>query len=44
MAEDAGIALTFTTEEHANRLRVGDRDSLRCLGRYNVTECYTARP
>lgn len=41
--EDAGIALTFTTEEHANRLRVGDRDSLRCLGRYNVTECYTGQ-
>ena len=34
--EDAGITLTFTTEEHANRLRAGDRDSLRCLDRKSV--------
>ena len=41
--EEAGSARTDTTEEHDNRLRVGDRDSLRCLGRYNVTECYTGQ-
>lgn len=41
--EEAGIAFTFTTEEHTNRVRIGDRGSLRCLGRYNATEWYTGQ-
>lgn len=37
LAEE-GLALTFTTEEHCNRLYPGDFSSLRMMGRYNVTE------
>lgn len=40
LAEE-GILLTFTTEEHCNRLYTGDYRSLRMLGRYNVTEQIT---
>ena len=38
-----GIAVTFTTQEHINRLRVGDPSSLRLLGRYNVTDRCTGQ-
>lgn len=37
LAEE-GILITFTTDEHCNRLYTGDSRSLRMLGRYPVTE------
>jgi peptidoglycan/xylan/chitin deacetylase (PgdA/CDA1 family) len=33
-----GMLLTFTVKEHTNVLRRGDPESLRMLGRFNVTE------
>lgn len=39
LAEE-GIALTFTTESHTNRLVPGDPSCLRHMGRYNVTESW----
>lgn len=38
LLEEAGIAITFTIEERCARLVQGDRDSLRLMGRFNVTE------
>jgi len=38
LLRELGIAITFTTEETCPRLRAGDMDSLRMLGRFNVTE------
>lgn len=38
LLEEEGIALTFTTESHSNRLTPGDPSCLRRMGRYNVTE------
>ena len=38
LLEEEGIALTFTTESHSNRLTSGDPSCLRRMGRYNVTE------
>ena len=41
MLEEEGFAVTFTIEERCNRLRTGNFDSLRMLGRYNVTDWMT---
>ena len=38
---ERGIRLTFTVEEHTNRLRVHDPDCLRCMGRFNVTDRFS---
>ena len=38
LLEEEGVLFTFTTDEHSNRLYIGDYSSLRMLGRYNVTE------
>lgn len=35
---DLGFAVTFTVEERCSRLEVGERDSLRRMGRFNVTD------
>lgn len=35
---EAGVAVTFTVEERCSRLEIGQRDSLRLLGRFNVTD------
>ena len=35
---EEGIQITFTIEEHCSEIRVWDFDSLRMLGRYNITE------
>lgn len=40
LAEE-GIRLTFTTEERANLLRIGQPDCLRLMGRLNVVEEYS---
>jgi len=37
---EEGIALTFTVMEHSNVLHTGDRNCLRRMGRFNVTESY----
>ncbi len=36
--QELGIAITFTVEERCSRLEIGQRDSLRLLGRFNVTD------
>lgn len=38
LLEQEGIAVTFTIEERCSRLEVGQRDSLRLMGRFNVTD------
>ena len=36
--EEAGYQLTVTIDERINRLRTGDEECLRMLGRFNVTD------
>ncbi len=36
--QELGIAITFTVEERCAHLEIGQRDSLRLLGRFNVTD------
>ena len=36
--EEAGICMTFTVVERSNILRIGDRDCLWDMGRFNVTD------
>lgn len=38
LLREAGIAVTVTTDERLNRLRVGDKGCLRLMGRINVTD------
>lgn len=38
LLEEEGVIFTFTTDEHCNRLYIGDYSSLRMMARYNVTE------
>ena len=40
LAEE-GIRITFTIEEHSNRLQTGKPMCLRMMGRYNVSESWT---
>ena len=35
---EAGYQLTVTIDERINRLRTGDEECLRMLGRFNVTD------
>ena len=35
---EAGYQLTVTIDERINRLRAGDEECLRMLGRFNVTD------
>lgn len=39
--EEAGIRVTLTIQGHSNLVKIGDRSTLRMLGRYNVTERMT---
>ncbi len=41
LLEEAGIAVTLTIDEHSNKVKIGDRSTLRMLGRYNITERIT---
>lgn len=39
--EEEGICVTLTIQGHSNLVKIGDRSTLRMLGRYNVTERMT---
>lgn len=41
--EELGVAVTFTTEEHCSRLERGRRETLRHMGRFNVTDRMTGQ-
>lgn len=41
LLDEAGIAITLTTQGHSNLIKIGDRSTLRMLGRYIVTERMT---
>lgn len=40
---ELGVAVTFTTQEHCSRLTRGRRETLRHMGRFNVTDRMTGR-
>lgn len=40
--EDLGVQVTLTTDEHINTVKTGKPDTLRLMGRYTITEDYSA--